>query len=311
VAQFSRPKMAHFEKTIDIQSNATLITDNFLDFFEKNNFHLGSSLDGPEDIHNLTRIYPDGRGSFKDAWAGIQKIKQRNKALEKRVSGSERPQHLGGGAIVILTRKNINKIEEIYNFFKFNKMPIKINPLIRAGKAKELYEDLSIGAKEYGKCLLKLFDKWFYEKEEGIDIDPLSDILGNLMTGKPVGCNFGSSCREGFISIGPDGDIYPCGRFDGLKKYWLGNINKDKLSDVLKSKKHEVMLNRNFKTVKGCFSCNYSNICNAGCMHSAFLRRGNLNDRDYYCPSYKILFEHLEKAITLEIQKAKVGNKYK
>ncbi len=293
-------------KKIDncMQSNATLIDDKVLDFCEEYNFDIGSSLDGPEEIHNLTRVYSDGRGSFKDVWKGLQMLKQRNAELRKRAKEGEHPKYLGGGAITILTSKNIGRINEVYDFFKTNKMSIKINPLIKSGKAKNNFEELSIGPKEYGKSLVKLFDSWFYEKEKGIDVDPLSSILGNLMTGKPVNCNFGESCRNSFISVGPLGDVYPCGRFDGVKEYWLGNVNETSMDKMINSKSHLSMSKRK---VEECSPCKYNKICNSGCMHNAYMKKGSIQDKDYYCASYKILFEHLDKALNLELEKARVA----
>lgn len=289
-----------------MQSNATLINDGVLEFCEKCGFDIGSSLDGPEEIHNLTRIYPGGNGSFKDVWKGLQKIKQRNAELIKKANG-KRSNHLGGGAIVILNRLNIGKISEIYDFFKSQNMSPKINPLIKSGRAAENYGDLGIGPAEYGKALVRIFDRWFYETERGIDVDPLSTILGNLMTGKPVSCNFGESCRKSFISVGPNGDVYPCGRFDGVKDYWLGNLNRTELTALIDSPKHQTMMERNAPKSKACGSCSYAKICNGGCMHNAYMQKGDINDTDYYCTSYRILFKHLDRALRKELDKAAVS----
>jgi uncharacterized protein len=293
-----------------MQSNATLVTEEVLDFCEQNDFNIGSSLDGPEDIHNLTRVYGKGevqRGSFQDVWRGIQMIRKRNEEIRMRTPKGQKPVHIGGGAIAILNRLNIGRLDEIYDFFKQKGMSVKINPLIKSGRATANYEDLGIGPAEYGLALVKLFDRWFYESERGIDVDPLSTILGNLMTGKPISCNFGENCRTGFISVGPNGDVYPCGRFDGVKEYWLGNLNQVPLAEILESRQHKMMFDRSAKTIQGCSSCDYSKICNAGCMHNAYMQRGQIGDKDYYCASYKILFDHLSKALVPELEKARVS----
>lgn len=286
-----------------IQSNATLITNETLDFCEDNRISIGTSIDGPEEIHNLIRIYPNGEGSFKEAWKGLRMIEQRK---GKSRGGNKR--RIGGGAITILTKMNLDKILEVYNFFKSQGIHIKINPLIKSGRGAENHSDLGISPIEYGKALTKLFDQWFYEKEKGIDVDPLSAILGNQITENPTTCNFGKSCREEFISVGPQGDVYPCGRFDGIKEYWLGNINQNKdLVEILaESKTNKLLLERSSETVKGCSDCDYSRICNAGCMHNAYMQRGNILDKDFYCASYQILFKHLEKALNVELNKALV-----
>jgi uncharacterized protein len=290
-----------------MQSNVSLVNEGWLDFFEQYHFNIGSSIDGPEEIHNLTRVYKDGTGTFQDVWKGLQLIRQRNTKLQKETPDGTRPKYLGGGVIVILTRKNIAQLGKIYDFLKENDLSAKINPLIKSGTAVGNYEDLSIGPKEYGQALAELFDRWFYEPEEGVDLDPLSEILGNIMTGKPMGCNFGESCRQGFISIGPQGDVYPCGRFDGIKEYWLGNICKDDLGKMIEAGKNKLIAARSAETINGCSSCEHKRLCNGGCMHNAYMVKGDVNDKDYYCASYKILFDRLGEALHKELKKAEVS----
>lgn len=289
-----------------LQSNATLVDDEVLSFCEKYKFNIGCSLDGPKEIHDLTRVYKDGRGSFDDVWRGIQMIRERNESIRKRTSHSAQPTHLGGGAITVLTKYNINHLGEVYDFFKANNIGMKINPLIKSGRASESYEDLGIGSEEYGKALISLFDRWFNELERGIDVDPLVSIISSLMTGKPTSCNFGESCRDKFASIGPRGDVYPCGRFDGLPEFWMGNLNQTPISEILSGTVSKSLSCRNADYIPECNSCKSKKICNAGCMHNAYMQRGNVKDKDYYCASYKILFNHLEISLDKELKKAEI-----
>ncbi len=88
-----------------IQSNATLVTPELVDFVKKSrDFHVGTSIDGPEEIHNRTRIYSDGRGSFEDVLAGQKLL---------------RGKRTGGGAICVVNAQNVDFSRELYDFFKF------------------------------------------------------------------------------------------------------------------------------------------------------------------------------------------------
>jgi uncharacterized protein len=306
--KFYKDKGVRFENSV--QTNATLIDNDVLDFCEQNSFHLGSSMDGPEQIHNLTRVYPDGKGSFQEVYRGVKLIQERE-LMHKKEHKEKDCGFIGGGVITILTRENINKIKELYDFFRSEKINVKVNPLIKSGRAKTAYNQLAIGPADYGKALVELFDIWFAQTKDNIGIDPLEEILGNLMTNEPVGCAFTRTCRDNYISVGPQGDVYPCGRFDGVKNYWLGNINEHILVDMLESRKHTFMAKRTAETVKGCSACSHKQICNAGCMHNAYMIRGNINDKDYYCRSYKFLFEHLKKSLDIELKGAEVAQEVK
>ncbi len=291
--------------TNSVQSNGTLVDEAFLDFCEEQeDFNIGLSLDGPQEIHDATRPYKlTGSGSFSDVYRAVRLLQQRNDRLgreEKRI-------HLGGGVICVLTRLNIGRIEELYRFFHNEGINLKVNPLIRSGRALPAYEDISITPRQYGEAMIGLFDMWFHDPEQHISIDPLDLIMGNVMTNVPHGCQYGESCQKHFVSIGPTGAVYPCGRFDGIPEFHLGNINEDRMEDMDRKPTRERLKQRGYETVKGCTPCEYRDICNSGCMHNAYMIRGDTMDRDYYCAGNKMLFRHIGEALHRELVKAEVG----
>ena len=128
-----------------------------------------------------------------------------------------------------------------------------------------------------------LFDTWFYDPEgDKISVDPLEKIAGNLITGSPVGCNYSKSCQNNFISIGPLGDVYPCGRFDGIQEFRYGNINEDSVESLLNSPSRQLLLQRSFETIQGCSPCEYKKIC-GGCRARAYEATGDCFEAEPYC----------------------------
>jgi sulfatase maturation enzyme AslB (radical SAM superfamily) len=81
------------------------------------------------------------------------------------------------------------------------------------------------------------------EKNEMIIKYPLTsnEMIGNTLTGTSRTCSFGKSCTSRFISIDPEGDVYPCGRFSGVKDICLGNINEESLIKILGKKEPVAM----------------------------------------------------------------------
>ena len=104
-----------------IQTNGTLLTEKFLDFCKKEDFQISLSLDGNKHLHNLTRIYPNGSGSFDKVMKVISLMK--NKEIKF-------------GAICILNKNNIKEIDEIYDFFNENQIDVRINSVEPTGRAK-------------------------------------------------------------------------------------------------------------------------------------------------------------------------------
>ncbi|MBM3199369.1 radical SAM protein [Candidatus Woesearchaeota archaeon] len=271
-----------------IQTNATLINDEILDFFIQNNIHVGTSIDGPEEIHNLTRIYWGSTGAFKDVMGGVEKMRKKGMDI---------------GAIVVLNKKNVNHISEIYEFFKRENIGFKANPLIKCGRAIKNYEDLSITPKEYGKALIKLFDLWYNDFDNmNFSCDTVEELLGNITTAHPRGCDFSEGCQGSYISVSPNGEVYPCGRFGSdTPDYCLGNINKNSLDDIFEEKTKKKLLERTADAIEGCRPCEYKQICNGGCMHNAYMKNGNIMDKDFYCAGYKMVLNHIKSVVKKDL----------
>jgi uncharacterized protein len=271
-----------------IQSNGTLVTEELLDLIEREkDFYLGFSIDGPEAVNNKTRVHANGEGAFKDIFRGIKMAKNRNASV-------------GGGAIAVVNKHNLPHLDKIYDFFNQERIGLKLNHIINATDTT-----LGISPMEYATAMNQLFDRWINDYQ-AIEIDPFSQIIGNFMTGRPSGCNYTNSCQEYFISVGPQGDIYPCGRFDGLKDYWMGNINSPGgLTMALESDVRKRLKDRKLETMAGCPDCEYVPICNGGCPHNALIA-GDIMGKDPYCAGYKTMFKHIKSKMHQELTKAEV-----
>jgi uncharacterized protein len=267
-----------------IQTNGTLINKELLEFIaEKKDFYLGFSLDGPAQISDKTRVFPNKKGAFEEIFNGIKMVRDFRTFV-------------GGGAIVVVNKKNIDYLDEIYDFFNKERINIRLNHIIDSSDPEH-----GISALQYGSAMIHLFDRWI-DDSSSINIDPFDQFMGNLMSGSPTCCSYVTSCRNHFISIGPQGDIYPCARFDGLKEYRLGNINGESLREALNSSIHEKLKQRTVDSLKICKSCDYLKICNGGCMHNALLG-GNVLGKDPFCAGYKILYRHIETKLHKELEK--------
>jgi len=278
-----------------IQTNGTLVNHEVIDFCLKHNFGLGFSLDGPLLVHGLTRVGKNGHNSFHDAYKGLML------AVESGMSS---------GAIVVLNKLNLEHVDAIYDFFKENELGLKINPLIRSGNATKNMDVLGITPMEYANAMVHLFDRYFEDNDFQKHLEPFDLIMGNVSTGLSYGCcTFNNNCQENFVSIGTTGDVYPCGRFDGIPEFYMGNINNQPLSDILDGPVRSRLLGRSSETVEGCIDCDYKKICNSGCLNNGYMREGNFMDRDYYCQGYQKLFKHIKERVDKELSKAQIGGK--
>lgn len=289
-----------------IQTNATLITEEFLSFFKEGDFKVGVSLDGPQWLCDPQRPYPDGRGSFEDVMTGIH-------LLEQRFSNNGRP--LCEGVLAVLTRNTLGDLDEFYEFFQSNKLSIKVNPIFYEGRGRNVQDDLGIRPEEYGKAMIHFFDRSFYKdyKDGGLSMaDPLDEMLGNLITGQAKSCVFSGRCYRKFFVVAPNGDVYPCAGARS-KAFCLGNINEQELEKILTSPVLNFFEDERSKALEKCAGCEYFDICHGGCPRQSLMKQRDMkqrefSDKDYYCPSYKALYEHMHQALVQELGPSYRGN---
>ena len=273
-----------------MQTNGTLVDEEVIDFSKKHDIGIGLSIDGPEDIHNANRIYHKGGGSFTRAMESLNLL---------------RKHQLPTGAISVFTKKSIGREEDIYGFFKENKLNVQINPLALLGKSKRNEEEIGVTSKEYGKAMSNLFLMWFYEKNPTMKFDNFWHIMGAIATGTPTICTYSNNCcGTSYISICPNGDVYPCNRFSWNETFLLGNIMEQNLDDMFSSDVLQEFRNR--KDLKSCQPCEYHNICNGGCSGSAYSHTNRIMSKDYYCTAIKTMFKTTEKALRTELEKVEL-----
>ncbi len=278
----------------DIQTNGTLLTEGYLDFFEQYHFNVGLSLDGNRRTHDATRPYQDGCPSFSDVFASVLEVRRRG---------------LGGGVICVLNANTSPNIEEIYWFFKKNKIHPKINFQIPSGRALDAH-GLQLTNKQLGQAMIRLFDLWFDDYTQPvIEIQPFVDIMGNIGAYRntetkvdyPYSCIFKNNCANSYISVVPGGNVYPCGRSAGNPQFHMGNINTDSMDDILASRPRKLLLQRHEESVQSCEPCDFRPICNSGCPDNAYLFTGDALQKDGFCSAYRVMFSHIEQRMRQEL----------
>ena len=276
-----------------IQTNLTLLTLDLWRFFKKTGFRLSSSLDGNSKLNDRTRICKDGSGTFEKIMHSIN-IARPNTDAKSPI-----------GCISILTKEKLSKIAEIYHFFKENNISFEINPPAITGNAEKNRIKVEVTPEEWGNAMVELFDIWFHDQTKPfIEIPFLSRVAAGFLSGRINSCTFGGTCRNRYISINPNGDVFPCGKFSAGDTFKLGNINEHSVTQIIQSSTNRYLLTRNAETIEGCKSCDFKEICKGGCFYNAFLETGDPLKKDSLCKGYKIIYSHIKKVLREEQKKA-------
>lgn len=260
-----------------IQTNGTLINDEWADFFAKNNFLIGLSIDGTKDIHDHNRVDIDGNGSFSAA-----------KKAAEILSGNKVEYNI----LAVITKNTARHAGQVYNFFKKNDFRyLQFIPCLDADDSVRGKNPYSLTPDDLRQFLFTTFDLWHKDIILGriISIRYFDNLLGIIMGYPPEACGMSGTCQCQFVSEA-DGSIYPCD-FYVTDKWRLGNIYENSFEEMRFSTVCTEFIEESEKAHEDCKKCRYRVICNNGC------RRDRINSKsgvlkNYYCEAYKAFYEY-------------------
>lgn len=263
-----------------IQTNATLIDERWADFFLKNNFQVGISLDGPHDIQDINRPAKNGKGSFKRTIRGLQILQERG---------------MNPNIISVITKDHLGRAKEFFDFMISEKIKnFHPKPCYETNEKGDLLP-FSITPEEHTDFLMELFDIWMNTNDPTIRIRNLYHIVLGLLGGKPKLCEFNGQCQK-FLTIECEGSIGACDSFP-VRQYYMGNINQDALKKIMNSCGYKKFLEDIKNNKKECRQCKWLSICFGGCLRYSFSLETKKWHRNMFCNAKKRLFSYLEKRV--------------
>jgi len=262
--------------TYALQTNGLLINGEFAEFFRKNHFLVGLSLDGTKEIHDMNRIDAKKNGTFT-------RIKKAAELLEK--NGVE------FNILSVVTDASAKRAEANYNFYKQNNFRfLQYIPQI----APFDVEDSSIPSlspENYGRFLCTLFDLWYRDFAAGnyISIRDFDNYCGMLMGKCHEICTMRGRCSCN-LTVEANGNVYPCD-FYVLDEYLLGNLHNNTVEEMVNSETAKKFIEQSNIEQEECASCKWRPLCRTGCRRykEPLQRTGGYQ---YFCKSYKMFFEH-------------------
>ncbi|MEI6696732.1 MAG: radical SAM protein [Bacteroidota bacterium] len=262
----------------NLQTNGTLINDDWAKMFKENNFSIGISLDGNQSVNDKNRLI-NGKSSYMDVIRGM-KILQRNEVKF--------------GVLCY-----VNPLENGVNIFRhFVDLGVKkidfLLPIVSHSSNTTIDEEL------LAQYFENIFNDWLTLNDPTIKIRIFEDVLTLLMGGKAKNCIFKNKCN-GFITIEPNGDVGICEnhRINGLENYL---INKNILYDDFELIEKEVNTRSEIinSLPDNCIKCNILEVCKGGCSVERY--NNEYKHTNIYCKTYKKLFINLAKKVYVQPQ---------
>ena len=286
-----------------IQTNGTMLTDEWCEFFKENNFLVGVSIDGPQEFHDEYRRTRSGKPSWHEVMKGIRLLQKHG---------------VEWNALAVINDFNADYPKEFYHFFKdLGCRYIQFTPVVErtvkradgltlAPGMQEGGEvtDFSVTPEQWGNFLCTLYDEWVKQDVGEIFIQLFDATLANWAGVPPGVCSMSGECGHAAV-MEFNGDVYSCDHFV-YPEYRLGNIRQQTLTGLMYSDRQ-----RNFGKLKTgtltrqCRECRFQFACHGECPKNRFVRDvyGNPG-HNYLCAGYRKFFEHV--AADMDFMKAEL-----
>jgi uncharacterized protein len=284
--KYRKPGMT-FENTM--QTNGTLLNDEWCRFFRENNFLIGISIDGPRELHDAYRVNRKGKGTFDMVMHGLRLLQKHG--VEYNI-------------LTTVNRVNADHPLEVYRFLRDEAKTswIQFIPIVerinRDGSTLcqegDRVSERSVRPDQLGNFLISIFDEWIYNDVGKMFVQTFEAAARNWMRLPSSGmCVFDETCGTG-LAMEHNGDIYSCDHFVE-PKYLLGNIMDKELASLVSSERqHSFGSNKKDSLPMECLECDAYFACHGECPKNRFLKTvtGELG-LNYLCDGWKTFFHHI------------------
>ena len=277
-----------------IQTNGTLLTDEWCQFFKDNNFLVGVSIDGPQEFHDEYRRTAMNKPTFVKVMNGINLLNKHG---------------VEWNALAVVIDYNADYPIEIYRFFKqIGCKYIQFSPIVERVVMREDgltlapgmqggdagLADFSITPEQWGNFLCTIFDEWVHNDVGEYFVQLFDATLANWVGQAPGVCILAEECgHAGVMEF--NGDVYSCDHFV-YPEHLLGNLHTKTITEMMYSEQQNKFAKMKKQMLpQQCKECKFLFACHGECPKNRFLndKYGNYG-LNYLCKGYRQFFEHVE-----------------
>ena len=276
-----------------IQTNGTLLTDEWCEFFAQNHWLVGISIDGPQAYHDHYRLTAAGKPSWQKVMQGIKLLKKHG---------------VEWNAMAVVNAYNVNHPLEFYRFFKENGCQfLQFTPIVErqtrhedgrtlaslADKNEIPLSEASVTPEQWGYFLSAIFDEWVRKDVGKIFVEIFDCTLANWMGVSPGICAYSKECGHAGV-MEHNGDVYSCDHFV-FPEYKLGNIRDHSLIDMLYGEQQQEFSRLKHSSLpRQCKECDMEFACHGECPKNRFMKdKYGDSGLNYLCPGYYHYYQHV------------------
>lgn len=261
-----------------IQTNGYKLNKAWAEFFVKNNFLVGISLDGTKKTHDEFRKDIKAEGTFYEVLKTIELLNKYK--VEFNI-------------LTVVNKKTAVNIDNIYKFYKKNRLKyIQFIACLDPIGCNEGDKEYSLTPEIYGKFLIELFDLWNEDLKLGKQpyIRQFENYINILMGYEPESCEQRGVCGFNHV-VEADGEVYPCD-FYVLDEYKLGNLNEVNFEEIQERREDRNFVKESLNHSERCKKCSYFAVCRGGCRRHRLIKNEDGTYENYLCEGYKMFFNY-------------------
>lgn len=276
-----------------LQTNGTLLTDEWCRFFKEQGWLVGVSVDGTQEMHDAYRRAKGGGPSHHKVMQGIRLLQKHG---------------VEWNALAVVNDFNADQPKEFYRFFKeIGCRFIQFTPIVERllphadGRQLAAVEEegtggmmpFSVSPEQWGDFLIGIFDEWVKEDVGEYFVQLFDATLANWMGVQPGICTLARTCGHAG-AIEWNGDVFACDHFV-FPQYRLGNLREKSLVEMMYSpKQREFGRAKQTALPRQCRECRWLFACNGECPKNRFAQTADgEKGLNFLCNGYRRFFEHV------------------
>lgn len=290
----------------DLQTNGIALNAEWVAFLKKHDFHVGLSIDGPRELHDLYRKTRNGKPTFDYVMAAAKLLREAEVSFV---------------ALCVVNRANARHPKAVYRFLadvvgtwriQFNpaveptvfkssapgamessNAPMQDAPRARPGHPLSIVTDWSVAPDDYGDFLNGVWDEWLASDYGRIHVNLFETVIAQSAGMPSQTCTQAEFCGKG-LAVEHNGDVFSCDHFV-YPEYKVGNITQKHLGDMAFSAEQEHFgFDKRDKLPKQCRNCNYLKLCWGECPKNRLIKtRDGEPGLNYLCSGLYRFYDHI------------------
>ncbi|WXL26740.1 quinohemoprotein amine dehydrogenase maturation protein [Ectopseudomonas mendocina] len=268
VVEYTEQRCAELGKKVDFSmtTNATMLTEEIVDYLDSHRFGISISMDGPQAVHDRRRITVSGQGTYAVVAAKARMLleRYRSKPVGVRVTLT------AGFTDVIAIHEHL---KNDLGFFEVGFAPATSGPVTVFNLSNEELRQVFDSMMELGRAYR---DAALEGRNNGFS--NMHQLMSDLYEGRKKALPCGAGV--GLLAVDHKGDLNLCHRFTGSDMPRFGNVNEG----IAKEELGAFLEGATSRANKGCSTCRIRNLCAGGCYHESYAHFGDpLSPTYHYC----------------------------